>query len=130
MRKTSFGSLLTHIRLEHEEIIFDMSEKLGLSPAYISSIETGRMEVPDHLIKNLKETYSLDANTVHELEHALALLENAITITSDKLPSEYQLSFADQFFKNLKNLSDDQINQIKNLLETFEKQNKKMEAKM
>lgn len=128
MKKNSFGILLAHIRLEHQEIIKDMSDKLNMSPAYLSSIETGRRSVPEDMIQKLKETYSLDQETVHKLEIAKAELNLEVNMKINAETTKDQIALATLFSKTFTDLSAEQINQIRTLLETFEKQN--TEAKM
>lgn len=128
MKKNSFGILLAHIRLEHQEIIKDMAESLGMSPAYLSSIETGRRPVPEDMIQKLKDTYTLSEDTVHKLEIAKAELNLEVSMKINAATTKDQIALATLFSKTFTALSEEQIKQLKVMLESFEKHN--MEAKM
>ena len=46
---TNFGKKLRILRINTGETIVEMSEKLGLSTSYLSSIENGKRKIPKHL---------------------------------------------------------------------------------
>ena len=46
---TKFGKELRKIRIENDEILKDMADKLNVTAAYLSAVENGNRKVPDAL---------------------------------------------------------------------------------
>ncbi|KVQ57485.1 helix-turn-helix domain-containing protein [Burkholderia territorii] len=69
---TEFGKWVRKLRLEHGETMLDMSQKLGRSASFLSSIETGRKPVPAQIVNAIAETYGLDEATAAELREKAA----------------------------------------------------------
>ena len=57
---TEYGKQLRHIRLDISELLGTMADKLGLSPAYLSSIETGTRSIPVDLTRKIISAYNLE----------------------------------------------------------------------
>lgn len=69
---TEFGKWVRKLRLEHGETMLDMSQKLGRSASFLSSIETGRKPVPGQIVSAIAEAYGLDEATAAELREKAA----------------------------------------------------------
>ncbi|MCL1998859.1 MAG: helix-turn-helix domain-containing protein [Turicibacter sp.] len=65
---TEFGKRLRIMRINRGDILKDMADKLGMSSAYLSAIETGRRNVPEDLVERVSEMYSLDVTEYRELK--------------------------------------------------------------
>ena len=57
---TAFGKLCRKIRIDCGEIMRDMSEKLGVTPAFLSAVENGNKNIPGAWKEKLIELYSLN----------------------------------------------------------------------
>ncbi|WP_455477636.1 helix-turn-helix domain-containing protein [Bartonella sp. B41] len=57
---TSFGKILRELRIDRLERLFDMSKKLGISSAFLSSIEIGKRSIPVGMEEKIIELYALD----------------------------------------------------------------------
>lgn len=57
---TPLGKELRYIRLENNELLKNMAEKLNITSAYLSSIEHGKVKVTKKFVKNVINKYSLD----------------------------------------------------------------------
>ena len=57
---TEIGKELRKIRIDNDENINDMAQKIGISIAYLSAIESGKRNIPDNLVKKVVEAYNLD----------------------------------------------------------------------
>ena len=66
-----FGKLVRDIRITRSLLLYDMAKTLGISPAELSSIETGKVDIPDWFIPALKENYNIGDTCAHSL-HVLA----------------------------------------------------------
>lgn len=54
------GKELRYIRLENNELLKNMAEKLNITSAYLSSIEHGKVKVTKKFVKNVINKYNLD----------------------------------------------------------------------
>ena len=59
---TPFGIALKDIRINREELLYDMSLKLGIKPSYITSIELGEKKVSRKMLKKIIKEYNLQDN--------------------------------------------------------------------
>lgn len=57
---TPIGKELRYIRLENNELLKNMAEKLNITSAYLSSIEHGKVKVTKKFVKNVINKYNLD----------------------------------------------------------------------
>ena len=72
---TEFGKVCRKIRIDNNELLADMAEKLGVSTSFLSAIENGKKNIPNSLQDKLVEKYSL--SKVEELNLRKAA-ENSI----------------------------------------------------
>lgn len=56
---TRFGKELRKIRIEHDEILKDMADKLNVTAAYLSAVENGNRKIPDSWVNIITEEYGL-----------------------------------------------------------------------
>lgn len=64
---TEFGKVLRSIRISRNELLKDMADKLKITSAQLSSIETGKIEVSSNLINELSKIYRLSENEIMRL---------------------------------------------------------------
>lgn len=64
---TEFGKELRKIRLDNDELLKNMADKLSVGSAYLSAIEHGKKVVPSTLIYRLRDLYGLAAEEVDKL---------------------------------------------------------------
>jgi len=65
------GKMLRAIRLQKEERLIDMAQKIDVSVAYLSAIETGRKEPPLSIVDKISAAYDMSKKQKVELELAL-----------------------------------------------------------
>mgnify|MGYP003401380439 CR=1 FL=1 len=63
---TLLGKKIRILRINVGETIVQMSEKLGMSTSYLSSIENGKRNVPVEVLPKLSKIFNLD---LKQLEH-------------------------------------------------------------
>jgi transcriptional regulator with XRE-family HTH domain len=66
------GKMLRKMRIEKEERLLDMAEKIGFSVAFLSAIETGRKEPPLNVVDRIAVAYKLDKKARVQLELAVS----------------------------------------------------------
>lgn len=69
---TLFSVELIKIRRAHDEVMYQMAKKLGMSSSELSAIQVGKSKVPSNMIARLKALYNLTDETVLRLEQAKA----------------------------------------------------------
>jgi transcriptional regulator with XRE-family HTH domain len=68
------GYYLKTLRLEHDLSLTKLGNKLGVSAAYLSNVETGAKPMSDHFIRQIADFYMLDENVLFELLGRVPLL--------------------------------------------------------
>jgi transcriptional regulator with XRE-family HTH domain len=66
------GKMLRKIRIEEEERLFDMAEKIGVSVAFLSAIETGRKAPPLNVVDRIATAYKMEKKQRIQLELAVS----------------------------------------------------------
>lgn len=55
-----FGKALRKLRIDRNEYIKDMAEKLQISVSYLSAIETGKRTIPENIVGGIARAYGLE----------------------------------------------------------------------
>lgn len=112
---TPFGKRLRILRIEREEVLFDMAQKLGLSSSYISSIETGKRKITENLLDKLRRCYNLSDAEFEAFKQAAEESRSSISLELDSASTE-QKDLALSFAKKFNSLDKDTIRQINQLM--------------
>ena len=111
MSTTALGKFLRKIRIDRDERLYDMAKHLGVSSAFLSSVENGHKKASTTFII---DAYNLDMEQQEQLKDAVSLSEHKIDISQfSPQKQEATLMFARKFDE----LTDEQIDQIRNILE-------------
>lgn len=70
---TEFGKWLKTLRISLGIKLYDMSVTMGISPAFISSIETGKKNIPVDFVDRIKKYYALTEEQDKSLQEAVKL---------------------------------------------------------
>lgn len=116
---TRLGKLLRKIRVDRDEYMKNMAERLEITSAYLSAIENGKRNMSIALLNKLAEAYSLSEESLNELKEAAMQSKDKIEIGIAAL-SENKQNVAWTFARKFDNLSDRQIDKIKEILEDGE----------
>ncbi len=112
---TNFGKKLRILRINTGETIVEMSEKLGLSTSYLSSIENGKRKIPKDLLENVFKNYDFSKEDRQEIQksYEMSLQEAVIDFTelSDE-KKEVSLLYA----RKIDDLSEDKLKMLKEFL--------------
>lgn len=118
---TSLGIALRKLRLDRHELLRDMAKKLGVTSAFLSSVETGRKKAPTKLVNKICELYELNDSERQEIVTAAERSMQEVKINLSNVSSSQQ-EVAVSFAKALSGLTDDDISKI---MRVFEARNKK-----
>ena len=103
------------IRSEHGDSLRTMSAKLGVTPAFISSLEIGRKQIPLDYVDKIAEIYSLSLKQKKELSDVVyASNEKIVLSLKDFSDEQVELSLA--FARKIKDNDKDFIESLNKLL--------------
>jgi transcriptional regulator with XRE-family HTH domain len=97
---TDFGRILRKLRLDYNEVLKNMADRLGFSSSYLSAIEVGKRNIPGDFIERLTALYGLTADQEKELERAKTQRMNEVPLQLDNASlqkKEFALMFARTF---------------------------------
>ena len=64
---TPFGKTVRKLRIDKGELLKDLAEAIGVSSAFLSSMETGRKPIPVKVVEHIADHYSLEGKKRDEL---------------------------------------------------------------
>lgn len=102
---TDFGKICRKIRIDNNEVLKDMAQKLGVTTAYLSAVETGKRNVPEEWLDIIKREYKLSMEEYQELLDIVYSLKKTIKIEVEDIP-EQDRELMLEFVKNFSLLTD------------------------
>ena len=69
---TNFGVKVRQYRVERDETLYEMAKAVGVSPSYLSGVETGRKRASEELVSRLVNHLDVDMIAKAQLEEAAA----------------------------------------------------------
>lgn len=112
-----FGKEIRKVRLDKSLILKDMAERLNVSPAFLSAVETGRKTIPADFIARIAEAFSLAPDVRSRLESAAALSVKEFRIQVGRNASDDARAVAAMLSRKFPTLTDDVASDIKKILE-------------
>lgn len=114
---TNYGKILRKIRIDADELLKDMAENVGVSPAFLSAVENGNKSPSEKVTEAIIVKYSLNQQLAAELRLASKDDVYSTVVQLDLRGKEaanknLALSFARQF----DSLSDNDVDEIKKIL--------------
>lgn len=112
---TEFGKVLRKLRIDNGQLLKDMADILGISPANLSSVENGKRNPQRTMVEDVIRSYHLTRDEEDNLWNAydLARKEASITLAgAQRDRQELGLTFARRFNE----LSQDQVSEIMEVL--------------
>lgn len=115
---TPFGKELRKLRIDADEVLLNMADKLGITAAYLSSIENGKRTIPDDFIGKIAVSYNLSKKQVRDLEAAMVETQSKITVTFPKECGENRefIETALLFARDISKLDNNQLREVKKIL--------------
>ena len=97
---TPFGKILRKIRIDRNELLYDMAQKLKVSSAFLSAVENGKKNIPADLLEKVISIYTSDGKEEQELRDAADISAKEISFSLEAIPVENRdlaLAFARRF---------------------------------
>lgn len=124
---TDIAKFLRKLRIDNEQSLGDMAEKIGLSAAYLSAIENNKRVAPEDMKDKLFSKYSLSEEQKLEFARLVAESREKVEIDLKGVQEELFPEYVDtavMFAHDLSQMNRSQLAEIKELLQKI-----KMEAK-
>ena len=115
---TPIGKFLRKLRIDENEKLADMADRMDFTPAYLSAIETGKRDVPKQFIELVTECYSLSEFQIQDLEISCIKTQNSVTIKYPDTCKEksFFVETAFQLKRKFALLNKVQLEKIRNVL--------------
>ena len=108
---TEFGKALRKIRIDRQQLLRDMADKLGVSSAYLSAVETGKRRIPQDWVSKIASIYSLSCEEQADLQSAADNSVFDVTISLENA-SEQKRNAVLSFARALDGLNDEDLKRI------------------
>lgn len=112
---TELGKQLRIIRIEKGELLRDMASTLGITSAYLSSIENGKRKPTKEFINNLLNVYRLSEIEEERIIDGFYKTVEEIRISYEDISDE-KLDLGLAFARKFNELSSDEVKKIKKIL--------------
>lgn len=115
MKFTEFGEYFRILRIKHKEVLKDASAFLGVSCAFISSVECGKKAIPEDWFDKIVRHYGLNENQKNELREAIDKSAKTVKLNIEHVaPTKKELII--QFQRSFSELDDETVNEILEIL--------------
>jgi transcriptional regulator with XRE-family HTH domain len=112
---TELGKFLRKMRIDHNELLKDMADKIGMSTAMLSAIENAKRNVPSGFAEALAQCYGLSEEHLDQLEYCIASSKGQAQISLKGL-SQDDKRLAFSFARRFSELDEEKKLQIRNLV--------------
>ena len=113
---SEYGKTLRKIRIDKGLTMAQMAKAIGITSAYLSTIERGNRKIPKNLTQNVIGHYKLSNEQVEELQKAELLSRDSIEIELEDMELSKK-SLALSFANNLKDMTYEQVALIDDIME-------------
>lgn len=112
---TEFGKVLRKIRIDRNELLKEMSDKLGVTASYLSAVEHGKREIPSDWITRIKRLYDLDDEIEEQLIFAADQSRSSITLKLDGVNTKTS-TLVNAFARKFESLNQSDIDKVMDIL--------------
>ena len=114
MGYTKFGKVVRKIMIDNDETLGDLATLMGVSTAFVSSVLTGKKQVPENWYSSICDHYNLDENEKITLYDAYCDTKTNIKIDMSKM-SLANKKLTLQFQRKLPGLSEEDLNSLRKI---------------
>lgn len=112
---TKFGKELRKIRLDRDELLKDMAQKLGVTVAYLSAVENGNRKIPESWLSILSKEYQMCDEEVEKLQRLAYAERSQISIDVENV-GEKEKDLVFSFARKFGDLSAEDRDEIQRIL--------------
>lgn len=113
---TPFGKFCRKLRIDNEELLKDMADKLGVTSSYLSAVENGKRSVPQNWLQDISKTYELNDIQSSELQRAIDESQTVLKFELKELSIEKK-DLLMAFAREHKRLDTSDLNKILKILQ-------------
>ena len=113
---TDLGRFLRKLRIDRNELLKHMAQKLEVSVSFLSAVENGNKKMPSEWNQRICTLYDLDSQQQVEFTEAIAKSEKTLDIPLWKTNDEGKM-LAVSFARKLPFLTEEQIAAMKDVIE-------------
>ena len=124
---TKFGEYTRDLRIEEEENLRDMAEKLGVSSAFLSAVENGNKKIPKDWLEKISDIYNLTLERKNQLKEIIFEVKNEIVFNLEKMTKKDK-DFALVFARSFEELTEEEKKKIQGILSKNRKGKKKKDV--
>jgi transcriptional regulator with XRE-family HTH domain len=117
---TELGKFLRKLRIDRDELIKDMAEKLGVTASYVSAVENGKRNAPGAWENKISRLYSLDREARSDLAAAIERSAKILKLNLEAV-SDVKKDAALLFAREFSALDESDIIQINQLIKNLSK---------
>lgn len=92
MALTDFGKAIRKARIDAGENLGTMADELGLSPAFLSGMETGRKKIPANCVDKIQKFFASRQVSITDLGPLAAVANQSVSL--EGLSPEHQMLIA------------------------------------
>lgn len=116
MALTPFGKAMRKLRIDHDLLLKQVADGIGVTPAFLSAVESGRKPVPGSLVDRTANWMRLGAEEAQQLRAAAD--ESAVAVQIPlAVASAFDRSLATQLARNFDKLDESQKFAIREIIE-------------
>ena len=112
---TEFGQFLRKLRIDCNEFLKNMAEKLGVSSSFLSAVETGNRNIPDGWVDKISQLYGLDMIQKELLQDAAFNSARSVTMNLTKMVPKRRETVS-LFARTFDDVDDTTVEEIRRLL--------------
>lgn len=121
-RLSDFAKFLRKLRIDNGEYSYSMAERLGVTGAYLSSVEVGTSPIPTKWYDLIVEKYNLNDDMKAELNRVMILSQSKLNVDiSKRHKDDKELIY--KFINKFDFLSSDDKNIINDILSKYDNEN-------
>lgn len=114
------GRFLRKLRIDRNELLKTMAEKLNVSSAFLSAVEMGRKRMPEGWEQTLSDGYHLDAAQRTELSDAIAESSTSVRLDLTNFSADSRRTVM-AFARKIQEVDEADLNLISEFLKGMKK---------
>ena len=118
---TSLGRFLRKLRIDRNELLKDMAQKLEVSVSFLSAVENGKKKMPSEWNSRICFLYDLDDAQQGQFTEAIAETEKSLDIDLEA-SNDAGRRLAVSFARKLPYLTDEQIRAMQRIMQKREEE--------
>jgi transcriptional regulator with XRE-family HTH domain len=113
---TEFGKFIRKLRIDNTVTLRSMADDIGISPSYLSSVETGKRSITSSFFDSVAKYFNLGHEKIVDLRHLADISQLEISMSFKEATPE-QKNSAVAFARQLNDLTADELKKIDDILE-------------